>query len=249
MVLVRVEGGHDGIADLVSGVHLGAHEGLGGVLIADVRAGGDHGLAHLVDHLSGVGGDLLDAFHVGVENNLPLQGRGGVVKVEDDVLAALDGLKRAADEVGTCLDQHLDGHVIGDVVVFDEGAEEVVFGLGSGGEAHLNFLHPNVYQGVEQQQLFFHVHGVHQRLVAVPQVNGAPDGGFGDGVVRPGAVLDGLGDKGDILLETFHDKFPPRSCCVEIGLCWRGKETKKEAPDRTTCSVRGEMLDSFAVPP
>ena len=48
-----------GVADLLGGVHLGAHEGLRRVFVADVCAGGDHGLAHLVDHCGGIGGDLL----------------------------------------------------------------------------------------------------------------------------------------------------------------------------------------------
>ena len=209
VVFVCVEGGHDGVTDLVGGVHLGAHEGLRRVFVADVCAGGDHGLAHLVDHCGGIGGDLLDTFYIGVKDHLPLEGGGGVVEVEDDVLAALNGLKCPADEVGTGLHQYLDGHVIGDVAILDEGAQEVKFGLRSRGEANLDLLHPDVHQGVEQQQLFFHIHGIHQRLVAVPQIDRAPDRGFGDGVVRPGAVLDGLGDKGDIFLETFHDKLPP----------------------------------------
>ena len=81
------------LADLHGVVHLGAHEGLGGVLKAQVHALLDEGLGHLIDEVGGVGGDLGDAVGVHVEDHLALEGGGGVVEVEDDVLGAPDGLK------------------------------------------------------------------------------------------------------------------------------------------------------------
>ena len=149
-----LRGGADGLdhrlADLHGGVHLGAHEGLGGVLVPQVHAGVNGGLAQLPDQGGGVHSDLGDASHVGVEHHLPLEGGGGVVEMEDDVLGAVDGLKGAADQVLSGLDQHLDGHIVGDVSPLNEGPEKFILGLGGGGEAHLDLLHADVHQGVEE---------------------------------------------------------------------------------------------------
>ena len=72
MVRVGVEVVQHRGADLHRGVHLGAHEGLGGVLIPQVHARGDDRLGHLIDQVGGVGGDLFHAVHVGAEDHLPL---------------------------------------------------------------------------------------------------------------------------------------------------------------------------------
>ena len=212
--LVRggVEVVQHGGADLHGVVHLRAHEGLGGVLVPQVHALGDDGLGHLVDEVGGIGGDLGDAVGVHVEHHLALEGGGGVVEVENDVLCPLDGLEGAADKVLAGLNQHLNGHVVGDVAALDELTADLEFRLAGGGEADLDLLHTDVDEGVEIFQLVLKVHGVHQRLIAVPQVHGAPRGGVGDHMVGPCAVLDGLGLEGNVLLITgFHENAPPLS--------------------------------------
>ena len=66
----------------------------------------------------------------------------------------------------------------------------------------------DVDEGVKILQLLLEVHGVHQGLVAVPQVHGAPDGGLGDDLVGPGAAHDLLGLEGDILFVAWiHGSF------------------------------------------
>lgn len=120
--------------------------------------------------------------------------------MEDHVLGALNGLKGLFDKVLPGLHQHLDGHVVGDVPAVDKGAEELILRLRGGGEAHLDFLDPDVYQSVEQLQLFCHAHGIDEGLVAVAQVHRAPHRRGGDALIRPGAVGQGNGLKGDVLL-------------------------------------------------
>ncbi len=119
--------------------------------------------------------------------------------MENHMLGSVDGLEGLFDEVLPGLDQHLDGHIVGDVPSLNEGADESVFRLRGGGEAHLNLLDADVHQGVEELQLFFHVHGVNQGLVAVPQVHGAPDRGRFQLPVGPGAAGQADGDKGNVL--------------------------------------------------
>ena len=232
-----VDGLDDRLADLHGGVHLGAHEGLGGVLIAQVHPRVEGGLGQLPDELGGVHGDLFYALHVGVEDHLPLEGGGGVVEVEDHMLGPVDGLKGLADEVLPGLDQHLDGHVVGDVSALDEGADELVLRLGGGGEPHLDLLDADVHQGVEELQLLLHVHGVHQGLVAVPQVHRAPDGGRFQLPVGPGAAGHLEGDEGDVLLLCrFHSDFL---------LYKSGAGGTKNAPDQ----IPGQGRKIYAVPP
>ena len=188
------------LADLHGGVHLGAHEGLRGVLVPQIHPRVEGGLAQLPDEPGGVHGDLFYALHVGVEDHLLLEGGGGVVEVEDHMLGPVNGLEGAADEVLSGLYQHLDGHIVGDVSPLDQGADELVLRLGGGGEPHLDLLDADVHQGVKQLQLLPDVHGVNEGLVAVPQIHRAPDGGRFQLPVGPGAAGHLEGDEGDVLL-------------------------------------------------
>ena len=81
------------------------------------------------DEVGCVYGNLLDSVHAGVEDHLPLEGRGGVIKVKDDVLGPVNGLKSPANEMLPCLDQHLDGHIIRDMSSIDQRPEKLKFGL------------------------------------------------------------------------------------------------------------------------
>ena len=139
--------------------------------------------------------------------------------MEDHILRSLHGLKGLADQVRAGLDQHLDGDIVRDVVAVDERPEKLIFRLGSGGEAHFDLLHPDIHQGVEELQLFLHIHRINQGLVSIPQVHGAPDGRVGDLTVGPCAMLHLDGYKGDILVFRIfdHDKVPPFSiCCAGV---------------------------------
>ena len=215
------------LADLHGVVHLGAHEGLGGVLKAQVHALLDEGAGHLIDEVGGIGGDFGDAVGVHVEDHLALEGGGGVIEVENDVLGAADGLEGLFNEVLPGLDQHLDGHVVGDVAALDELPADLILGLAGGGEADLDLLDADVHQSVEVLQLLLEVHGVHQGLVAVPQVHGAPDGGLGDDLVGPGAANDLLRLEGNVLLVSgFHSVSSYiKVCCVREKVCSRTKKS------------------------
>ena len=121
--------------------------------------------------------------------------------MEDDVLGTLNGLEGLFNQVLPSLNQHLDGHVVGDVTSLNQFPADFILRLTGGGEANLDLLHPNVHQRVKILQFFGQIHGVHQGLIAVPQIHGAPDGGLGNHSVGPGAALDGLGGKGNVLFK------------------------------------------------
>ena len=172
-------------------LQLGGAEGLRGVFKGPL---GFRLLGGVFDEQLGrVDRDGLDAFLVLVEHDTAEGRGGGVVQVHDGLLGPAQGFKGAGDQVFTALGQHLDGGVLGDVVVFDQGAHEVEVGLRCRRERGFDFLHANGDQGLPETQLFHRVHRLDQRLVAITQVGTAPDRRFGDGLRWPGAVrnIDG----------------------------------------------------------
>src|SRR5690606_34960481 len=92
------------------------------------------------------------------------------------------------DQFRTALHQYLDADVVGDGVVLDDLADEVEVGLAGGGETDLDLLEAHADQQVEELALARGRHRVDQCLVAVPQVDRAPQRGSFDALVRPGAI-------------------------------------------------------------
>ena len=210
------------LADFHGVVHLGAHEGLGGILIAEIHAGGNDGLRQLIDQIGGIGGNLGDTGLIHLKDHLPLEGGGGVIEVENDVFCALNGLEGLLNQMRTGLHQHLNGHIVGNMAALDELTADFILGVGGGGEANFNFLHADVHQGVEHLQLLLQIHGVDQRLVAVAQVNGAPYRGLLDLLVGPGAVRKGDGLIGNVFLTArfeIHNIIPP--------ILWRAAQARR----------------------
>ena len=184
--VTHLEGLGDLVADPRGELQLGARVGLRGVLVRDI------GVLELFLVLAAQPGtgqrDVHDAVHVTVEDHASLQGGRGVVQVHDRVRCAVDRLVRAFDQVLAGLREHLDGDVLRDQVVLDQGAHEVEIGLRGGREAHLDLLVAHLHEQLEHLQFALGVHGVDQRLVAVPQVHGTPARGRGGHLVRPRAV-------------------------------------------------------------
>ena len=205
VIRVRMQMIEYGGADLDGGVHLGSHERLRRVLKAQIHAGGDDRLCHLIDQIRRVGGDLLDAVDIRAEYHLALQRRGRVVEVEDHVLGALNRLKRLFDQMRARLHQNLNRYVVRDMTALDQLAADLVVGVRGGRKADLDFLDADLIdQHVEHLELFLHVHRVDERLIAVSQIDRAPGRRLGDRVVRPGAVFDRLRHKRDVFFIAFH---------------------------------------------
>ena len=184
----RVDDVDDLVADPHREVELGAGVGLRRVLVVDVRLG--DGLLELAAQAGALERDVDDAVLVETEHHAPLQHRRRVVEVHDRLLGAADGVEGPLDEVVPALGQHLDRHVVGDVVALDELAHEVVVGLARRGEADLDLLVAHAHQQVEHPLLPVRAHRVDEGLVAVTEVDGAPAGRLGDDLGRPGALRE-----------------------------------------------------------
>ena len=177
------------------------------------------------DKAGALHGDVDDALHVRLKDHLPLEGGGGVVKVDDDVLRPADGLEGAADEVFPGLDQHLDGDALWDEVPLDEGAQNLKLRLRGGGEAHLDLPKANGGEHAEKRHLLLQVHGGDKGLVAVAQIHAAPHRRLGEGPPRPGAVRQGDGLEGPVLsiplvhdISSFPHNFPVQTKRPRRGL-------------------------------
>ena len=178
----RLDDVHHPLADLDGEVGLGEREALRRVLVADRRAG--MLLLQLAAQLGGVDGDVDDAVLVEAEHDLALQRVGRVVEVHDRPRRALDALVGALDQLLPALHQHLDRDVVGDQVLLDQLADEVEVGLARRREADLDLLEAHLDEGVEHAPLADGVHRVDQRLVAVAEVDRAPQRGLVDDRVR-----------------------------------------------------------------
>ena len=108
--------------------------------------------------------------------------------MDDRRVAALQRLVGAGDQLGTGLRQHLDPDVRGNGVLLDDLADEVEIGLRGGGEADLDLLVAHCDQQVEHAALAGRRHRVDQGLVAVTQVDRAPQRRLVDHLGRPGPI-------------------------------------------------------------
>ena len=108
--------------------------------------------------------------------------------MHDGVLGAADRLEGALDQFFARLGQHLDGDAVGDLVAVDQFTAEIEFGLRGGGETDFDFLEAHADQQVEHAALAIGPHGLDQRLVAVAQIDAAPDRRFDDRAARPASV-------------------------------------------------------------
>ncbi len=118
--------------------------------------------------------------------------------MDDGALGAAARLERALDQLRPALRQHLDGDVVGDHFLFDQLADELEVGLRRRGEADLDLFVAHLDEQLEHPRLAVGVHGFDQRLVAIAQIDRAPDRRLGDDHAGPLAVLDLDGLEGDV---------------------------------------------------
>ena len=83
------------------------------------------------------------------------------------ILCAVYRLKGALDKVRARLHKHLDGNILRNVIPVYKRAQYLVFRFGGGGKAHLYLLEAHPDERFEKFQLFFKIHRVNKRLVAV----------------------------------------------------------------------------------
>jgi hypothetical protein len=163
------------------------------VFEAQLRAGGDERLAVALELRDGARGDGHDGGLVRVEDVAALRGRGGIVEMEDGVFRAAERLERARDQVFAALAEHLDGDIVGNAVFLDEAAGEIKLDLRGRREADLDLLEADLHEQLEEFELLLDAHGLGEGLVAIAQVDAAPDGRVGERAVGPLPVGQGNG--------------------------------------------------------
>ena len=109
-----------------------------------------------------------------------------------------DGLVGPVDQLVPRLGQDLDRDVVGDGAVLDDLADEVEVGVGGGGKPDLDLLEADLDELVEHHSLAVGVHRLDERLVAVAQIDTAPQWRLVGHGVGPGPVGDG--DAGVLLV-------------------------------------------------
>ena len=197
---------HHFMADAYGKVLFRSRIAFRGIFITDVHAAAGHFLfRQLADQLCALHGDVHDAIHIFLEDDLALQGGGGIIKMNDYVFRALDRLKGLLDQLRPGLYQHLQVHVVRHQILFDEGTDNFIFRFRSRRKPDFNFFKADIDQRTEHAQLFMELHGRYQCLVAVPQVHAAPDGRLINNMIRPVTVFQRNLCKRDILLQRcFH---------------------------------------------
>ena len=184
------QGLHDLVADADGEILFRARVAFGRVFVADVHAAAGHFFFRQpADEFRPFHGDVHDTVHVLAEHDFALQRRRGIIEMDDDVLGALHGLEGLFDQLGAGLDEDLQRHVVRHQVLFNQGADDVVFRFRRGREPDFDFLEADIDQRLEHAELLVLLHGCHQGLVAVAQVDAAPYGCLVDDVVRPVPVL------------------------------------------------------------
>ena len=113
----------------------------------------------------------------------------------------LDGFVRALDQLLTALREHLDGHVLGDEILVDQPAHEVIVGLAGRWKADFDFLEPHLHEDLKHAPLALDIHRVDERLVAITQVHRAPQRRLLEAPIGPGAVVQHNRDPRLVLLE------------------------------------------------
>ena len=107
--------------------------------------------------------------------------------MHDGLLETGEALEGTLELLGTALHQHLYGHIIRDHLPLDQLTQEVILDLGCCRKAHLDFLEAQLYKHLEKLDLLLYAHRIHQCLVTITQIDGAPDRCFRDFLIHPGS--------------------------------------------------------------
>lgn len=155
-----------------------------------------------------------------VEHLLALGDGGRVVQMHDGVAHAIERLERFGDDMFARLREHLHRHIVRDEIALDKRAAKRIFRFRCGRKSNLDLLEADLHEQAEERKFLVEAHRRDERLVAVAQIDAAPDGrmverGFAHPVRRSGPGLKKLFA---VLLVTFH------------GQSFPGCRIKKHAP-------------------
>ena len=106
----------------------------------------------------------------------------------DGMFGTSDAFKGASNQIFAALHENLDGYVARDQIIFDQVAAEIKISLAGGRKTDLNFLKTHFDERIPHADFAVGAHGFDEALVAIAQIDAAPDGGRGDLSGRPFAV-------------------------------------------------------------
>ena len=136
----------------------------------------------------------------------------------DNVFSAFNCFKSFFDQFRPRLYQYLNRYIIGNMIPFDQSAQDLIFGFRCRRKTNFYFFKANIYQSLEHQQLFFQLHRRNQSLIPVAQVNTAPNRRLGNSFIRPLAIRPLERLKRNILFTClFHKYLPPICLCRRSG--------------------------------
>ena len=138
-----------------------------------------------------VDGNIPDAIPIQAKYLLPLNCGGRVVDMHDCFTGTSQGFICAFDQLRAGLGQHLYLHILGDAIFFNQLAAEIEIRLAGSGKTDLDFLEAQLDQQLEHPRFLGDRHGLHERLVAIPEIHGTPGGRLLDDLVRPATVSFG----------------------------------------------------------
>jgi len=129
-----------------------------------------------------------DAGTVQSKHHASLQSGSGVVEMHDGAPDSAQCCESLLDQLGTRLCEYLNGDVARDQILLDQRADEIEVRLRCSRKDDLDLLEARPDQQLEHAALAVRIHRFDQRLVAVPQIDAAPAGRFGNGSIRPGSI-------------------------------------------------------------
>ena len=189
-----IPGGDGGIAHGQRHLQLGHAESLGRVLQHPfgfgVLVGQALEQAHMVLHH---GNDLR---HLHAKDDFAEGGRNRVVQMHDHAACPDGAAHRGFDQVLAQLGDDHGRDIPGNQLFINQVTNNVEIRLRGRGKAHFDLLEAYAHQLIKQTQLALAVHGLEQRLIAVAQIGGQPDGRLRQRARRPLAVWqmdDGVG--------------------------------------------------------
>ena len=161
-----------GVADLQSEFRFGAGKAFRRILKPEVSLGlCPIFLAEICPQFR----QLDDVFLALFEHLFPLCHGSGIIEVHNGMFYTLQGFKCLGNDVFPCLCQYLNGDIVRNHIVFNQSTAEFVFGFRSSRKADLDLLEADLYQIAEEFQLFVQTHRRDQSLIAVTQIDAAPD--------------------------------------------------------------------------
>ena len=98
--------------------------------------------------------------------------------MNNHIFCAPDRFKGLFNQMLAALHQYLHGNVIGNIAALNQCAQNFIFRFGRGRKADFNFFYADVHKRFEHLELFFKIHRVDKRLIAVTQIDGTPHGRF-----------------------------------------------------------------------